>query len=135
MELKGYKEASEYYSSKASDIVRNLNFAGIAIIWIFKLDVLNKIELPAFLYFPLLLFVLALITDLSQYVYGYYLWDVFYKENEKKGFKDQDEVRDKKFLGKRLDRIFWGKILLTALAFILLLFHLISVLFEISCCS
>ena len=36
MELKEYKKKSHEYTAKASEIARQINFAGIGIIWIIR---------------------------------------------------------------------------------------------------
>ena len=46
MKLRNYRQTYYDYSGKASDIARQLSFAGIAIIWIFKIQKDTSIELP-----------------------------------------------------------------------------------------
>ena len=120
MKLSGYKKASEEYSGKASDINRNLLFAGIAIIWIFKKDTNGGIDLPQFLLYPLLTFVIGLITDLLQYVDGYHLWHDFFRRHEKRGISEETDVLDYNNLGVVISRYFWVKLTFTLFGYILL---------------
>src|SRR6478672_3157292 len=48
MKLSKYRETGEYFSGKASEIVRQLILAGIAIIWVFKIKVGNADVINAF---------------------------------------------------------------------------------------
>ncbi len=62
--LEKFRESYYELSGKASDTARNLAFAGIAIIWIFRTGegVANKI--PQAIFWPLGLFAVALALDL-----------------------------------------------------------------------
>ena len=65
MNLQDYRDDFYTYSGKASDISRQLAFAGIAIIWIFKKKVpATGLTVPSELILPGILIVLALGVDL-----------------------------------------------------------------------
>ena len=72
------KDARDYYafaSGKTSDLVRQLAFAGIAVIWIFKSDSPGGvIKLPGELLWPLGLIVIGLVADFLQYVAATICW-------------------------------------------------------------
>jgi len=75
MKLDDYRETFYSYTGKASDISRQLAFAGIAIIWIFKKDLPGAgLTVPRELIVPGLLIVLALGFDLLQYCLGTVIW-------------------------------------------------------------
>lgn len=82
--LKEYRE--DYYeaSGQVSSITRQLAFAGIAILWLFKAENGLSIELPNELFFAAKLFVIVLGLDLFQYVYKTFVWGVFQFHHEKK---------------------------------------------------
>jgi peptidoglycan/LPS O-acetylase OafA/YrhL len=98
MKLKDYKIEYQWYSGKASDIVRHLSFAGIAIIWIFKSQSQNMPKIPDSLLLPLALFCVSLGSDLLQYVSGYLIWFIFYRYQEMSGIKNDDEIEHSSFL-------------------------------------
>src|SRR5688572_21016647 len=97
MKLEEFKKDADFFSSKASEMTRNLAFAGIAVIWIFKNPLANTPTLatqllPVDLILPLGLFCLSLISDLLQYLAGFIATDSFHRSQEKKGKKPSDEV-------------------------------------------
>lgn len=66
-------------ATKAGDISRQLGFAGIALIWIFKTSPTGQPTLynvPLGLYWPTQLIVLSLILDLLQYMYKSVVWSI-----------------------------------------------------------
>ena len=79
MNLQGYRETFYTYSGKASDLTRQLAFAGIAVIWLFKKEPVQGLTIPHELIFPGLLIVTCLAFDLAQYGLGSLLWYIFYK--------------------------------------------------------
>ena len=57
-------------SGKVSDLVRQFDFAGIGVIWIFTVGKdSGGIHFSKYLLLPLLCFVLSLALDLAQYIY------------------------------------------------------------------
>jgi hypothetical protein len=80
------KEAfSNYYefSGLLSSNVRNLCYAGIAVIWVFKTGINPAIELPPALIFALLFFVASLLMDIFQYAWATIWWGKTSYSNEK----------------------------------------------------
>lgn len=120
MDLKDARENYNYFSAQASTVVRQLSFAGIAIIWIFSgsgepVDVV----VPQDLLVPGLLLVAALASDLLQYVAGALPWGVYQRWRE---WKDKPDP----FVAPRQinwpGNTFFGLKLLTAsVAYLLLL--------------
>ncbi|MGH7240327.1 MAG: hypothetical protein ACREHG_09745, partial [Candidatus Saccharimonadales bacterium] len=78
---------------KASDINRQIGFAGIAIIWLFKLAIGQKIIVPAGLHLPAILIIASLAIDLLQYLIGWAIWQLFYMVKWKE-HKDDEETVD-----------------------------------------
>ena len=76
MAIKLSKIQDEYYmrSGKASDVARQLAFAGVAIIWIFRISGTNTI--PEIFYIPLLIFAVGFAIDLLQYFYSSFVFGV-----------------------------------------------------------
>lgn len=85
--LSDYLDTYRRLSGKASDVSRNLSFAGIALIWIFKCDSQNGPVIPRGLLFPLILFAASLFCDLMQYCLGAVIWGSFFKYQEKAKYR------------------------------------------------
>jgi hypothetical protein len=86
---------ADYYeaSGKVSDLVRNLDFAGIGVVWIFTVGKdSGGIHFSYFLLFPLLLFVASLGCDLLQYVYKTTLLNLLNRHFWKKYHDNDKEV-------------------------------------------
>jgi hypothetical protein len=83
MKLQDYRESFYTFSGKLSDITRQLAFAGIAIIWLFKKDVSGIPAVPEKLLLPGLLIVISLGFDMAQYIVGSLIWRWVYRHKEK----------------------------------------------------
>lgn len=86
--LKCWQEEYENDSSNLSTLIRNLSFAGIGLIWIFKnTDPSGKL-LPRELIYPTLIIVIALFVDLLQYIWrigvSYFTFRIYEKMLNKK---------------------------------------------------
>jgi hypothetical protein len=95
MKLSKALDTTYELSGKASDLARQLAFAGIAVIWIFKKEANTLVSIPAEFHFPLLCFVISLTADISQYVLGTIIWTLFhryYEKKQKNGTKDPDII-------------------------------------------
>jgi hypothetical protein len=77
MKLEEYKKDSYEFSKSTSDLVRQFSFAGIAIIWIFKIDKPIDHLIPSPLFKPLLFLVFTLSLDLFQYLIPSIIWALF----------------------------------------------------------
>lgn len=84
MKLSEYKAAFYTHSGKASDSARAAAFAGIAIIWVFKIDAKPAPQLPNELLLPTGLFALGLALDLFHYMTATIIWYLFHRYQEKK---------------------------------------------------
>lgn len=83
MKLSEYKKDFYTFSGKASDVARAAAFAGIALIWVFKIDAKPLPKLPDELLIPTGLFALGLALDLLHYVTGAVTWGLFHRYHEK----------------------------------------------------
>lgn len=94
MKQKFKEYRSDFYalSGKASDATRQLALAGIAVVWIFKVQDGQNISVPRELLAPALFFVVALALDLLQYALASLIWEGFLHYHSKHGAKDEDEV-------------------------------------------
>lgn len=77
-DLNYFKEEKAYYTGKLSDISRSLAFAGIAIIWIFRIGTGTDTKFPEDLIYPAVFLVATLFLDLLHYSYSAIAWSLFY---------------------------------------------------------
>src|SRR5437016_3285049 len=83
----GYKDR-DYFSGKISDISRQLAFAGIGIIWVFKIGTESQQTVPRNLVPAGFLLVLGLTFDFLHYLAGTALWHVYTKRAHKAGLDE-----------------------------------------------
>ncbi|MGE0635173.1 MAG: hypothetical protein AB7G44_08545 [Bacteroidia bacterium] len=77
--LEDFKQDTYELSKKTSDISRQLAFAGIAIIWIYKNPDDAPILIRDGLLFPLFLWILSLAIDLIHHFFGAMAWYTFFQ--------------------------------------------------------
>ena len=128
MKLKDVLGYYRDYSGKASDINRQLGFAGIAIIWIFKSSSLAQPLLPKPLVLPALFLSLGLFFDLLHYVVAAIIWKAFHSSKERKGVKVEGEVRASPWLNKPIWALFGIKLIFTFLGYIFIFNFLFKML-------
>ena len=100
MKLSDYRNHYYNLSAKASDVARQLAFAGLAIIWIFKLDSKPIPAIPKPLLIPAALLVCALASDLLHYIFATAIWGNFQwrKERKKKDGETDPDLIASRFL-------------------------------------
>lgn len=133
--LKGWRDAFKKASDKASDLARNLAFAGIGIIWIFNKPVADKevmrVDLPEQLMLPLILIVLALMADVLQYLWKSATIYQHYRNQRKKYMNNKltEEEMSTAELPRHIAWSSWGffgaKIVLICYAYFLILSFLV----------
>lgn len=84
MKLSDYRNTYYEFSDKASNVGRKLAFAGIALIWIFKVEGEGSAKIPERLFIPSALLATALAFDLLQYILGTCVWGAFQWYHERK---------------------------------------------------
>ncbi|MGE0566616.1 MAG: hypothetical protein AB7O73_01595 [Bacteroidia bacterium] len=77
--LEEYKQDAYELAKKTSEISRQLAFAGIAIIWIYRNPDPNPILLQGGLLLPLFLWILCLSIDLVHHFFGALAWYIFFQ--------------------------------------------------------
>ena len=111
-------------SGKASDISRQLAFAAIAVIWLFKTDTpTGQMTIPPDLIWPGILIVAALAADLLQYVAGSLIWGSYAHYLERRHIAGVE--RHSNWLVLPIWGLFLIKIALVIGAYILILLFLI----------
>jgi hypothetical protein len=128
MKLEDYRKDYYGFSAKASEISRQLSFAGIALIWIFKIEKGGPLAVPTTLLWPALLFCAALALDLLHAVFGTLIWGAFARYQERRGAKDDDEIDSPAYFNWPTLLCFWGKVSAVVVAYALVFRHVLSLL-------
>ena len=106
LELKDAREAYYDFTSRLSAVVRQLGFAGIALIWIFKSGSQPKeFSIPSDLHIPAILLVVGLASDLLHYVAASLSWGL-YQWRKEKSFQESAAPLDTRFDAPR--QLNWG---------------------------
>ena len=106
-----------FYSGKVSDIARQLAFAAIAVIWLFKSGDGRSISIPKELLYPLKLVVVSLAVDLLQYVFGTIAWGGFHRYKESTIVPDSDDFKAPRIINWPTLFCFWLKIIVLFYAY------------------
>ena len=124
--LPEYRATFYFYSGKTSDIARQLAFAGIALIWLFKKEENGQFTVPADLHLPGALIVGVLALDLIQYILGAFVWFLFYRIKERAGFSDKKKIDHSNWLEAPIWIPFFLKTITILYAYWLMLFYLLN---------
>lgn len=94
MKLSDYRNTYYEFSGKVSDITRQLSFAGIAIIWLFRVKQEDFPKIPNELILPTITISLTLAFDLLQYVAATAVWGIFqwYKERQLEDLSEDPDL-------------------------------------------
>lgn len=135
MKLRKYLENSRDYTDKASDIARQLNFAGIGLVWLILS--LNKDAEISDLYIllPLITISISLFIDFLQYAVGAFLWKNFYKKKIEEGMSADVEVNigeEDKLRKKRINIFYYFKFILLVISYVVIVSSLFYLLFLIA---
>jgi hypothetical protein len=117
MRLADARAAYTDYSSKTSDIVRQLGFAGIAVIWLFRDEVPDRVIVDRPLLWAGIFIIAALTFDLLHYVAGAIIWGSYHRRKELAGCSEDDEFEAPPVLNYPTLVFFWGKVALIAIAY------------------
>lgn len=128
MKLEDLKIAKDYHTKQASDLNRNLAFAGIAVVWIFVALKNQSLFIPHSLLFSLLLFVSSLFFDLMQYIFLSISWSLIYRKKEKVA-KDNIKFRVSPIYANIGYVFFFIKIFLNLIAYGIMILYLIGRIF------
>lgn len=113
MKLAEARDGYQIHSAKASDVARQLAFAGFGVVWVFKPSDGGIKQIPEALYFAAIFFVLALCCDILQYVCATFTWGVFQRLKEceflRAGKDKTDEFLAPGWINWPALLFFWGK--------------------------
>jgi hypothetical protein len=130
MKLSQYRETYYFFSGKTSDISRQLAFAGIALVWIFKQEKQTPV-IPDSLILPSILLVFSLAADLLQYFIASSTWGIFQRYHETKLIKktDDPDLTTPRYFNWPMLTLYLLKILSVIIAYIFIIKFLASKLF------
>ena len=128
MDLESVRDAYYEASKKASEIARQLSFAGIALIWIFKQEKGGISDLPGVLLLPAALFVIALALDLIQYFLASGIWSLYARHLESQGIAEDAEVDAPVWFNWPTLFCFWVKLVFVILGYWLMLHYILATL-------
>ena len=92
MKLNELVEDHQYCTKKLGDICRQLNFSGIAIVWIFSSGNTVNIATNDLFFNALLFYVFSFTFEITQYVYNV-LFLHFYHRHKELEFKADDSIK------------------------------------------
>ena len=115
-----------YYSKTASAICRQLGFAGIALVWIFRSDTTEIYAIPTELVMPSLIIFVALSFDLLQYLSGTVLWSWWLQAKDREGAVEDEQFEPPKQINWPTIFFFYSKISAMIFAYVHILFFLHS---------
>jgi len=111
MKLEDVRDTYYSLTGRASDIARQLSFAGIALIWAFR-ETSGGIErVPSELTPAGILVVLSLSFDLLHYVIGGAIWGIYNRRKERAGVEQAVDFEANPFLNWPSIGLYWAKIL------------------------
>jgi hypothetical protein len=132
MKLKNYKEEYQWFSSKTSDVARQLSFAGIAIIWLFRIVDESGSKIPNELMIPTIALCTSLGSDLLQYIVGSLAWGGIFKYHEMRGktLLDEQELSHSIWFTVPIYLFFIVKLIAVIVAFTLIINYLWDLLLK-----
>ena len=129
MTLSDYLASYYELSGKASDVSRQLAFAGIAVIWVFHQGHGSAVDVPGSLIAPAALFIGGLACDLLQYVSGTLIWGAFHRIQEQRlGAGSEKPLTAPAYFNWPGLFFFWSKLGLILIGYLLLLRYLLSII-------
>lgn len=131
MKLQDYRNDFYAFSGKASDLNRQLAFAAIALIWLFKRDAGGQLTIPPELLWPGILVVASLTLEMLHYCVASIIWRTFYRAKEKAGVAETTEIDHSIWLERPILALFIAKIACTIAAYIGILIFLAKTLLHL----
>ncbi|HZW70555.1 MAG TPA: hypothetical protein VFF57_06740 [Hanamia sp.] len=125
MKLEEYRKSSREFSKSASDIIRQLALAGIAIIWVFKIEKPTDHLIPGELFKPLLFIVITLCIDFLQYFIPSIIWIIFYRRHEAKGTDPELDLKANKWLSLPGYICYFTKVLFLIISYVYIIDYIL----------
>jgi hypothetical protein len=132
MKLKDADDAHKDFTKLASDLARQLALAGLAIVWIFKVDGPDgAIRIPTSLLIAGLFLSLCLLADYVQYAYAGTAWGIYHRRKELELQHDQTkDFKAPESLNYVTNGAWYTKMVAVFLAYGVILFFFIGALVQ-----
>lgn len=125
MKLDEIRKAYEDLSGSLSSVVRQINFAGIAIVWIFVGKETETV--PQHLYNACTFLVISIILDVLQYFVGTLCWHMCYLFKHEKNVADKNiDVHESEWINAIPWLCIYAKTIVTAIGYGYILFFLMK---------
>jgi hypothetical protein len=124
MKLKDTLDAYYEYSRKTSDVIRQLGLAGIALIWIFKVEAGGNQVIPDALIPAAVFIVIGLASDLLHCIYGTAAWGIYHRCKENKNTRKNAEFEAPRWINWPTNTFFVLKVISIFLAYCFILYFL-----------
>lgn len=118
MRLSDVRQTYYDHSGKASEIVRQLGFAGIALVWLFKTGADGRWLVPRDLLPAAVCIAIGLSLDLLHYFVGAVVWGVYGRYRERCGTSEDEEFLVHPKLNWPANVFYFGKITFILVAYI-----------------
>ncbi|NRD24877.1 hypothetical protein HNV10_16605 [Winogradskyella litoriviva] len=115
--LSEFKEDYYFFTGKLSDINRQIAFAGIALIWVFKKGENTEFQIDNELILPAIFIVGALAFDMFQYIYQSVVWSIFYTRKNRKNKSEDKKIKSPEYLNYPSWVFFFIKVILVLIAY------------------
>ena len=120
-----WRKDYDYFSGQLSLITRQLDFAGIAVVWLLRVgEDVGPVSFAPCLLVALFAFVLSLVFDLLHYAYGSVAWGWFARHHERKHGRLDVEVGASPKMNWPTLVFFGGKALACSVGHVILLSHM-----------
>lgn len=113
----------EFHTGKVSELTRQLSFAGLAIVWLFKTGQDGAFKLPLGLVSPLILLILTLSLDWLHYAVAAFVWDWYQRSKEAAGTTEEDDFVTPSKINWPAQLFFYLKQVTLIIAYVLLLLY------------
>lgn len=115
LKLADIRDNKEYYEGKTSDLVRQLSFAGLGLIWILK-DVNNM--LPRMLILAAIFIIITLFLDILQYIASSVIWGRVFRAYDRSNKQLDDECKVYSLVNTLGYVCFWAKVMSLTISYV-----------------
>lgn len=112
------------YSASTSDKVRQLAFAAIGAVWVFRPS--GSVQLPSNLIWAGVFAVTALALDFVQSVYGTVAWGWLHRRKEIDGLDESTDFKAPREINWPTNTLFGAKVVMLSVCYVILLRHLLA---------
>ncbi len=128
MNMKFEEIREEYYvnTGKTSELIRQLAFAGIGMVWVYFMGEKPSPDTESYLLAPLLPLALCLFCDICQYLYASIAWERKYNEGVKKKLALDADLSVRKRINIPTRLFFYGKVVFLLMAYVMLIVNLVK---------